>query len=169
MTRLKKNFIWLSENTLSHSLHIERVSFQDRPPIEVNRTVIPELLSITNGDTARKSERNYTQLASEQHQRLDVKLRRELGEQVLALLGEERTEDIVLNPDSSLWTKRMGEGFVRFGNMAPARATSALGTIAAWRGTVLNHEHPILETELPIDGSRFEGITAPVVRQPVER
>src|SRR5229473_59015 len=106
----------------------------------------------------------------EQHERsnrLDVKLRRELGDQVLALLGDECTEDIVLNPDSSLWVKRMGEGFVRFGNMAPARAASALGTIAAWRGTVLNHEHPILETELPIDGSRFEGITAPVVRQPV--
>jgi Flp pilus assembly CpaF family ATPase len=103
----------------------------------------------------------------ERSNRLDVKLRRELGEQVLALLGDERTEDIVLNPDSSLWTKRMGEGFVRFGNMAPGRAASALGTIAAWRGTVLNHEHPILETELPIDGSRFEGITAPVVRQPV--
>src|SRR5271169_109321 len=103
----------------------------------------------------------------ERSNRLDVKLRRELGELVLALLGDERTEDIVLNPDSSLWVKRMGEGFVRFGHMAPARAASALGTIAAWRGTVLNHDHPILETELPIDGSRFEGITAPVVRQPV--
>src|SRR5215831_13851541 len=103
----------------------------------------------------------------EQHQRLDVKLRRELGEQVLALLSDERTEDIVLNPDSSLWVKRMSEGFVRFGQMPPVRAASALGTIAAWRGTVLNHENPILETELPIDGSRFEGLTAPVVRQPV--
>src|SRR5229473_564147 len=104
---------------------------------------------------------------NERSNRLDVKLRRELGEPVLTLLGDDRTEDVVLNPDSSLWVKRMGEGFVRFGNMAPARAASALGTIAAWRGTVLNHEHPILETELPIDGSRFEGITAPVVRQPV--
>ena len=129
--------------------------------------MIPELLSITNGSTARRSERNYTQFASEQHQRLDVKLRRELGEPVLTLLGDERTEDVVLNPDSSLWVKRMGEGFVRFGNMPPARAASALGTVAAWRGTVLNHEHPILETELPIDGSRFEGISAPVVQQPV--
>jgi hypothetical protein len=75
--------------------------------------------------------------AFEQHERsnrLDVKLRREFGDLVLALLGDERTEDIVLNPDSSLWAKRMGEGFVRFGNMAPERAVSALGTIAAWRG-----------------------------------
>src|SRR5712692_12047570 len=84
----------------------------------------------------------------ERSARLDVKLRRELGEQVLGLLGDERTEDIVLNPDSSLWVKRMGEGFIRFGHMPPARAASALGTIAAWRGTVLNHKHPILETEL---------------------
>src|SRR5205085_4164662 len=117
-----------------------------------------------------EKESPYPSAFFEQHERsnrLNVKLRRELGEQVLALLGDEGTEDIVLNPDSSLWAKRMGEGFVRFGNMAPARAASALGTIAAWRGTVLNHEHPMLETELPIDGSRFEGITAPVVRQPV--
>ena len=40
-------------------------------------------------------------------------------------------------------------------------------TVAAWRGTVLNHDYPILETELPLDGSRFEGIVAPVVRRPV--
>src|ERR1700759_2257070 len=103
----------------------------------------------------------------EQHQRLEVKLRRELGEQVLSLLADDRTEDILLNPDSSLWVKRMSEGFQRVGSMAPAQAASALGTVAAWRGTVLNHEHPILETELPIDGSRFEGIVSPVARPPI--
>ena len=31
----------------------------------------------------------------------------------------------------------------------------------------MNHERPILETELPLDGSRFEGITSPIVRRPV--
>jgi type IV secretion system protein VirB11 len=61
----------------------------------------------------------------------------------------------------------MGEGFSRIGEMSPAASASALGTVAAWRGTVLNHERPILETELPIDGSRFEGIVPPVVRRPV--
>jgi type IV secretion system protein TrbB len=85
-----------------------------------------------------------------------VKLRRELGEQVLTLLEDGRAEDVVLNPGSSLWVKRMGEGFVRFGWMVPA-----------CRETILNHEHPILEAELPIDGSRFEGISAPIVCQPV--
>ncbi len=104
---------------------------------------------------------------TDQYSRFEAKLRRELGENVLGLLADDRTEDIVLNPDSSLWAKRSGEGFVRVGEMAPAQAASALNTIAAWKGTVLNHERPILETELPLDGSRFEGITSPVVRQPV--
>jgi Flp pilus assembly CpaF family ATPase len=104
---------------------------------------------------------------NEQQQRLESKLKRELGDAVLSYLADDRTEDIVLNPDSSLWVKRMGEGFVRTGQMPPAQAASALNTIAAWKGAVLNHEHPIFETELPLDGSRFEGIVSPVVRQPV--
>lgn len=103
----------------------------------------------------------------EQHNRLEAKLKRELGETVLELLGDDRAEDIVLNPDSTLWVKRMGEGFRCVGEMAPAQAASALNTIAAWKGTVLNHERPVLETELPLDGSRFEGIVSPVVRRPV--
>ena len=103
----------------------------------------------------------------EQHQRLEVKLRRELGDTVLRQLDNDLTEDILLNPDGSLWVKRMGQGFIRIGDMPATQAASALGTIAAWRGTVLNHERPILETELPLDGSRFEGIVAPVVRRPV--
>jgi type IV secretion system protein VirB11 len=103
----------------------------------------------------------------EHRHRLETKLKRELGDQVLALLNDDTTEDVVLNPDSSLWWKRMGGGFTAVGEIPAAQASSALSTIAAWRGTVLNHEHPILETELPIDGSRFEGIVSPVVRQPV--
>ena len=76
----------------------------------------------------------------------------------------------MLNPDASLWVKRSDRGFTRMGEMPPAQAASALSTIAAMRGTVLNHGHPILETELPFDGSRFEGIVptlSPV--QPVRR
>jgi len=110
---------------------------------------------------------NAAVINDEQHQRLEVKLRREFGDIVLKSLADDRTEDILLNPDSSVWVKRMGEGFSRIGEMSGAAAASALGTVAAWRGTVLNHERPILETELPIDGSRFEALVPPVVRRPV--
>jgi type IV secretion system protein VirB11 len=111
---------------------------------------------------------NFAVLHNDQtHQRLEVKLRRELGDLVMGLLLDERVEDILLNPDSSLWVKRMGRDFTKVGAMAAETALSALSTIAAWRGTVLNHGNPILETELPLDGSRFEGIVSPVVRNPV--
>jgi type IV secretion system protein TrbB len=110
---------------------------------------------------------NLAVIHDEHQVRLETKLRRELGDQVLSLLNDDRTEDILLNPDGALWVKRMSEGFTRLCEVPPAQAASALSTIAAWRGTVLNHEHPILETELPIDGSRFEGIVSPVVRRPI--
>ena len=99
--------------------------------------------------------------------RLDAKLKRELGETVLAALDDPGTEDVVLNPDSRLWVKRQGAGFVCVGEMFSAQAQAAIGTIAAQRGTVVNYDRPILETELPIDGSRFEGIVPPVARRPI--
>ena len=116
---------------------------------------------------AYQSRDNFALGQDEQHNRLEAKLKRELGDTVLELLSDDRTEDIVLNPDSTLWAKRMGHGFQCVGEMPPAQAASALNTIAAWKGTVMNHERPILETELPLDGSRFEGIVSPVVRKPV--
>src|SRR5215813_7864300 len=110
---------------------------------------------------------NLAVIHDEHQNRLETKLKRELGDQILALLGDDHTEDILVNSNGALWVKRMGEGFTRLGDIPAAQASSALSTIAAWRGTILNHQNPILETELPIDGSRFEGIVAPVVRKPV--
>src|ERR1035438_1020877 len=103
----------------------------------------------------------------DQQARLDAKLRRELGEAVLRALVDDRTEGIILNPASGLWVKRQGEGFTCVGEMPPAQAQAAMGTIAAQRGTVVNYDRPFLEAELPIDGSRFEGIVPPVTSRPV--
>ncbi len=47
---------------------------------------------------------------------MELKLRRELGEQILGFLDDSGTEDILLNPDGSLWMQRTGEGFIRAGN-----------------------------------------------------
>src|SRR5580700_9871676 len=107
----KKNFASPVTEGLCHSLIGEGTDFAHSRIYNMTRVEI-------NTNCSGNSE-HLTQIPDEQHQRLDVKLRRELGGQVLALLGDERTEDIVLNPDSSLWAKRMGEGFVRFGAMVP--------------------------------------------------
>jgi Flp pilus assembly CpaF family ATPase len=109
---------------------------------------------------------NSRTIHDEQRQRYDAKLRRELGD-VVRLLESPEVEDIVLNPDSRLWVRRIGGSFEQVGHMCAAQAASAINTIAAWKGTTINHERPILETELPLDGSRFEGIISPVVRKPI--
>ncbi len=100
-------------------------------------------------------------------ERRNEKLVRELGPLVSSSLQDHGTEDILLNPDGQLWVKRTHEDFRVVGKMPPAQALSAFGTIAAIRDTVINHDNPILETELPTDGSRFEGLVPPVVRHPV--
>ena len=71
----------------------------------------------------------------EQRQRFEAKLKRELGDLILAHLADPRMEDILLNPDSMLWVKRMGEGFLPVGEIPPAQAASAMNTIAAWKGS----------------------------------
>src|SRR5881628_3032144 len=95
--------------------------------------------------------------------RRNEKLVRELGPLVTACLSDSRTEDVLLNADSTLWVKRTHSDFEVVGKMTTGQALSAFGTIAAIRDTVINHENPILETELPTDGSRFEGLIPPVV------
>jgi Flp pilus assembly CpaF family ATPase len=105
--------------------------------------------------------------SKDQLDRLDEKLRRELGETVLTALAHDRTEDVVLNPDSRLWLHRQGEGWTCIGLLSPTQALAAMGTIAFQRGTVINYDRPILEAQLPIVGSRFEGIVPPVTSNPI--
>ncbi len=104
-------------------------------------------------------------IEGEQASRYETKLKRELGDIVLGALAEVATEDILLNPDGRLWVNARG-GFREIGRMSASSALAAIGTIAAWRGTTINHDNPVLETELPLDGSRFEGLVPPIVRAP---
>lgn len=102
----------------------------------------------------------------EQQIRLDEKLRRELGFAVLGALADPRSEDVCLNPDGRLWVNRQGDGWRQIGELSATQAHAAMSTIATQRGSVVSGDRPILETELPIDGSRFEGLLPPVVPKP---
>jgi Flp pilus assembly CpaF family ATPase len=103
----------------------------------------------------------------DQYARLLSKVRRELGPVILAALVDGRTEDIVVNPDLRLWVKRRGEDFEQVGLMEREKVEAVIGTVAAMSHAVINRDNPILESELALDGSRFEGIVPPVTRQAV--
>jgi len=93
-------------------------------------------------------------------------LTRELGPTVMAELENPKTFEVMLNPDGKLWVKRLGEPMQQVGEMDEVAATSMLNTVASMLDVSVTAENPILEAELPIDGSRLQGLIPPVVARP---
>ena len=94
------------------------------------------------------------------------KLERELGSIVLKALRDPDVIEIMLNSDGTLWIEKMGKGMEHVGHITEANAKALLGTIASYFDTTITIDQPIIECELPIDGSRFEGLVPPVVSKP---
>ncbi|MDR2399295.1 MAG: P-type conjugative transfer ATPase TrbB [Endomicrobium sp.] len=103
---------------------------------------------------------NVTQL------RLLDKLERELGKHIIDSLNNDDVIEIMLNPDGCLWIEKFGVGMECLCEFSPENAKSFMGTVANCLDTVINGETPILEGELPYNGSRFEGLLPPVVTKP---
>jgi P-type conjugative transfer ATPase TrbB len=104
----------------------------------------------------------------EQARRLREKLERELGETILSALADPAVVEVMLNADGTLWLDVLGEGMRDTGErMSPTQAENLLRTLASALDLVANADHPLLEGVLPLDGSRFAGVLAPVSSRPV--
>jgi type IV secretion system protein TrbB len=119
----------------------------------VNREVIKNGAEERNGKDAA-------------HDRRLEKLRRDFGPTFLAALNDPLTIEILLNADGTLWQEKLGGEMEIIGEMSAARAEAVMRTIAACLNTVITWDHPMLEGELPLDGSRFAGQLPPVVAAP---
>lgn len=104
---------------------------------------------------------------SEKNKRLIAKLTSELGVIITDALNDKSVVEILLNPDGKLWLDKHGQGMVMVGEMSSLNAESLMGTIADSLGTTVSRDNPVLEGELAIDGSRFEGLIPPIVTRPV--
>lgn len=93
-------------------------------------------------------------------------LRRNIGTDLIGWLEDKKVVEVMLNPDGGLWVDAMGEGMRRVGEMDAIRSLSIINSVAALLGAVVTADTPILECELPLDGSRFEALVPPLVRQP---
>lgn len=94
-------------------------------------------------------------------------LRRNLGPDVLSLLSDPKVNDIMLNPDGRLWVDFAGRGMEEQSfTIQPNEALMFMNTVANIFGVVLRADNPILECELPLDGSRFEAVVPPIVARP---
>ncbi|GAB2881159.1 P-type conjugative transfer ATPase TrbB [Pseudoduganella ginsengisoli] len=101
-----------------------------------------------------------------QHQRNIEKLRRDLGPIFLDAFDNSFTIEIMLNPDGKLWHELLGKPMQLIGRVEPTRAEAVLKTVAACLSTTITRENPTIEGEFPLDGSRFAGQIAPVVKAP---
>lgn len=105
-------------------------------------------------------------MQAEHDRRIAEKLRRELGPQICAFLDAPDVIEIMLNPDGLLWVERMGEPMESFGRMMPYQAEAIMTTVASVYKTTITRDNPILECELPFDGSRFEALIPPICLAP---
>ena len=99
-------------------------------------------------------------------QRLIKKIKIELGSLCLQALENPNVIEIMLNSDGTLWIEELGKPIVQIGSMQESKVKALLGTIASYLNTTITSANPILECELPIDGSRFEGLLPPIVDKP---
>lgn len=97
-----------------------------------------------------------------QLQRQLSSLRAQTGS-LLERLQEPNVVDVIVNPDGRAWCKRIGQPFEDVGRIGEARVKAILAGTATMRQAEFNHGHPILETDFPLDGSRIEGLTEPIV------
>lgn len=99
-------------------------------------------------------------------ERAKRKLERDMGEKFLTYLHDPKTVEIMLNPDGTLWLERLGEEMKEVGTMRPAQSQAMVETISGFHGKEVTARTPLLESELPLDGSRFTGQLPPVVSAP---
>lgn len=93
-------------------------------------------------------------------------LRHALGALVLSALEDPDVVEVFRNPDGSLWSERFGAMSV-IGEMSNDDVNALLRQVASsLPGQDLSYENAFVEGELPLDGSRFEGVAAPVVESP---
>jgi P-type conjugative transfer ATPase TrbB len=94
---------------------------------------------------------------------LHEKLRREFGPGVCNLLADPDVIEIIANPDGVVWCDRYSTGMTRTDTvLTDTQIESAIGTVAALHDHVVHAAAPRIKAELPLDGSRFQGLLRPV-------
>ena len=109
-----------------------------------------------------------TSADAEKEARLTAKLKRECGPVILAALIDDSVQEILLNPDGHVWVDYHGRGMVDTGHTVTAsRGINLISTVASLRGKLIHENATILETEFPLDGSRFEAVIPEVSEAPI--
>lgn len=98
--------------------------------------------------------------------RLQASLTHNLGPTIMAALHDPDVIEIMVNPDQTLWIEKLGQDMALCGTLPPAQSRLIISLVASALETTVTADRPIVEGELPLDGSRFEGLMPPIVSGP---
>jgi len=93
-------------------------------------------------------------------------LEHNLGSSIMCALNDPDVVEIMLNPDGQVWVEKHGQDMTVLGTMSAEKGRLILSLVASGLDTTVTTENPIVGGELPLDGSRFEGLLPPVVEAP---
>lgn len=106
-------------------------------------------------------------MKTETTRRREDALKRALGHDLIGYLEDPDVIEVLLNPDGKLWVERLGGQHLEHKfDIDRVRGMSIITTVASILETTVIADRPILECELPFDGSRFEALIPPVVAAP---
>jgi type IV secretion system protein VirB11 len=88
-----------------------------------------------------------------------------LGTHIMDAIDDPNVVEIMANPDGKLWIERLGKPMELVGHLSPEQTKSVILLMASGLNFEATITSPIIEGELPIDGSRFEGVLPPIVSQ----
>jgi type IV secretion system protein VirB11 len=103
---------------------------------------------------------------SDARTRAQKKLERDMGPLLLAALHDAKTVDLLLNADGRLWQETLGQPMNCIGTLRAAQGEAIIRTVASYLDKTVTSATPMVEGELPLDGSRFAGQLAPIVSAP---
>ncbi|MDC0535477.1 P-type conjugative transfer ATPase TrbB [Francisellaceae bacterium] len=88
------------------------------------------------------------------------------GKDVMWYLNDDKTIEVMLNPDGRLHYERVGEGKVATDIYISAeQSENIVKLVAAYKNSVASIVQPEVATELPFDGARFQGWLPPIVER----
>jgi type IV secretion system protein TrbB len=109
-------------------------------------------------------------LIDESTRRIYQKLHDVFGDKITAFLADPDINEVMLNPDGKLWVDRSSVGQEEVGVFNGDDAYRIMTALASINRTVITHEKPRLEAQLPIfkemKGERFTGQIRPVAPSP---
>ena len=102
----------------------------------------------------------------DEFERVQERLKTEMGETILKALGDTNVTEVMVNPDGAIWQEASGELINSGDRLPPLRVRGIINTIASMSEQVVNWNAPMLECELlAFDNARVLATCPPVTTQ----